>query len=131
MLTCPRHRTNPNGPCSALQWAVVTRNEGLLSGLLSTADVNERLCGGRTVLVYAIFLDWYPAVEALVLHGANVRARDEHHSTPLHTALDREMDSSARLLMDHGASIHDTGIHGRTILWDVCQIDHAAACGGY
>jgi ankyrin repeat protein len=42
----------------------------------------------------------------LVEHGADVKAQDETHSTPLHTASSSGIPELVQLLIEHGADIN-------------------------
>ena len=56
-------------------------------------------------------------VRLLIKHGADVTARDEAQSTPLHLASSRASTESVGLLIEHGASVtardgnHRTSLH--------------------
>ena len=47
-----------------------------------------------------------PTVQLLIRHGADVDARDDTHSTPLHLASSKECAVTADLLIRHGADVN-------------------------
>jgi len=56
-------------------------------------------------------------VQVLIWHGADVTARDETHSTPLHLASSKGSSGTVKLLIRHGADVnardrsHSTPLH--------------------
>lgn len=53
-------------------------------------------------------------LRALLAHGADVNARQQHDFTPLHTAADRGDGEMARLFLEHGADVQARDASGRT-----------------
>lgn len=71
---------------------------------------------GRCALHRACLVDWTNMVQLLIYRGAYV---DSHHAsnglmTPLHVAVTYGREDSARILIQHGASLHAKTITGYT-----------------
>ncbi len=86
------------------------------------ASVNVQDNDGWTPLHYACQSTCSRDVfEALLEHGADVRARSVRRRTPMHEAASVGDARAIMLLLDHGASIHSQDDQGRTPLHCACQ----------
>jgi ankyrin repeat protein len=55
-------------------------------------------------------------VEFLISHGANINAKTDRGSTPLHLAAEQGHKDIVKLLIDKGANINVKDVYGRTPL---------------
>jgi ankyrin repeat protein len=70
------------------------------------AKVNHKEDGDcSTALHYAAMYSGKEVINLLISYGADVNARDEHHSTPLHQAAMLTNIEAAKALVEHGADI--------------------------
>lgn len=82
--------------------------------LSSGADPHRRCQFGGTALHDGQLAE--AVAESLLRHGAQVDARDDVGQTPLMLACDFSNMPLARLLVQHGASLHATSDHGWTVM---------------
>jgi ankyrin repeat protein len=97
----------------------------------SCSNVNVRNDEGQTTLHLAAECGYYNIVRFLLDRGADVKAQDKHHATPLHLILGNwpprnteELKDVAILLIESGADVHIRNDRGQTPL-------HVAVEGGY
>ena len=60
-------------------------------------------------------------VQVLLKHGADINARDDNESPPLHWAVEGGHIDTVRALLNHGADVHARNKYGDTAL-DVAEI---------
>jgi len=73
--------------------------------------VNVKDTEGRTALHYAAFNGNVDIVKSLLARGADVNARDNNKTTPLHSARSKAV---AEILVNNGADIHAVNKNGNT-----------------
>ena len=83
-------------------------------------NVDVEDCRGQTMLG-SVFEERYSPedemiVRQLLTHGADMNARDEDHTTPLHLAAHSQYPKSVQVLLDHGAYINARNKSGQTSL---------------
>jgi hypothetical protein len=108
---------------SALWHAVESGNvraiERIAAQGVPISGTNGRSRDGLTPLHLAAGIPAARTVRALLLHGADLEARDEHGSTPLqHAVLESPDDrgKAALVLLDAGADVWSTNVTGGTPL---------------
>lgn len=85
--------------------------------LASTVAVNARETGrGQTALMWAVSEGHGDVAEALIQHGADVRARSASGFTPLMFAARQGDKALATMLLSHGADVNETASDGISVL---------------
>ncbi len=80
------------------------------------ADVNARMVGGTSVLMFAVLFSEVPIVEKLLQKGADVNARDDNDPTVLMAAVSKSSAAMVTLLLQAGADINAKDNTGKTAL---------------
>jgi ankyrin repeat protein len=89
----------------------------VLAGISSNPNlVLQRFDGGKTGLHFASGSDYCPAIEQLLLAGADVNACDDYQQTPLHLAARFGAIGAVTLLLDNGAVPDKKDIAGSSAL---------------
>jgi len=71
----------------------------------------------RTPLIWATFYDNLELLDWLIINGANINHQDRNGYCALHFAGQEKNFNSAKLLLDKGANINLTDIHGNPPIW--------------
>jgi ankyrin repeat protein len=71
----------------------------------------------RTPLIWATFYDNLELLDWLIINGANINHQDRNGYCALHFAGQDKNFNSAKLLLDKGANINLTDIHGNPPIW--------------
>ncbi|KAF7651006.1 hypothetical protein LDENG_00117490 [Lucifuga dentata] len=80
--------------------------------LVTAADVNRTLEGGRKALHYAVDFGHTQVVEFLIQKGADINAPDKHGLTPLLCACYEGQLACAKILLEKGADKEIKGPNG-------------------
>jgi ankyrin repeat protein len=89
---------------SAMHWALASRNLTTTSWLLAHGlAIDTRSEEGATALMQAVQDDNVQGAQWLLNDGADANAADNRGFTSLHRAAEMGLESTVRLLLDHGA----------------------------
>jgi len=82
-------------------------------------EVGVNACDGylRTALIWSTFYDNSALLKWLIENGATINQQDRAGYTALHFAGQEKRYDCAELLIDKGANLELTDIHGNTPLW--------------
>ena len=112
---------------------IQARDLARLRELLARVDPNAHAWPGMRRCGLHVVYKWPEGARALVDAGADVNARDDYESTPLHLAAESEDVEVMRVLLDAGADVRAVDGDRDTPLHIACGIssritDDAARC---
>ena len=110
-------------------WILMHGTNAQITELLEAgADPNVRVRGqyqeGQTPLHMAVIRNDVQSVKTLILHGANVNARNDFNETPLYHAASNLNIETARILLENGADVNAKGYGSDTPLDVVFMLHH-------
>jgi ankyrin repeat protein len=101
------------------EWAEIQRwddmfwrgnsDDKIIAQLAEMRNINVRTGGADTPLHYAVNTNRVRVVSYLLERGAKLDIRGGFNLTPLGAAADQGYEAVARLLLDHGAPVHELG----------------------
>ncbi|HOX05217.1 MAG TPA: ankyrin repeat domain-containing protein [Planctomycetota bacterium] len=84
-------------------------DDKIIAQLAEMRNINIRTGGANTPLHYAVNTNRVRVVGYLLERGAKLDIRGGFNLTPLGAAADQGFEAVARLLLDHGAPVHEPG----------------------
>ena len=123
--------TDPATLCVVVPWAAECGDVQLLERLMGgvPADAPKRQAAVDEGLLVAASYGYDPVVQALIGHGADVRAVDAEGCTPLILAAQQGHVGTIPLLVRHGSDVHARTRWGSTSLTWAAGKGHVAAIG--
>ncbi|MEO8307078.1 MAG: ankyrin repeat domain-containing protein [Pseudomonadota bacterium] len=105
------------------------RDTATLTALLAKphADVNEHSADGTTALHWAVYNNDLDLVGRLLAAGADAKAANDYHATPLSEAAVVGNPQVLRKLLDAGADVESTNADGQTALMVIARSSNVEA----